>query len=123
VAEDEEVIRKVLQEMLRVVFRCPVDLAANGAEALTLVEHNRYDLIISDIRMPVMAGTEFYLRLQEVHPDLIRRFIFITGHPGEKSLRDEIARWNVPVLGKPFTLNRLDEICRPVLEAAEIPAA
>lgn len=122
VAEDEEVVRRLLQEMLRASFGCQVDLASNGAEALALAQVGNYDLIISDIRMPVMAGTEFYLRLRELFPHLTRRFIFITGHPGEKSLQDEIARWNIPVLSKPFSVNRLLEICQPMLAMDEAPA-
>jgi signal transduction histidine kinase/CheY-like chemotaxis protein len=122
VAEDEGVVRMVLQEMLRSHFGCHVDLAPNGAEALALAEESDYDLVISDIRMPVMAGTEFYLRLRELQPDLARRFTFITGHPGEQSLRNEIAQWNVPVLAKPFTLSRLVEICRPLLLVEDMAA-
>jgi PAS domain S-box-containing protein len=119
VAEDEAVVRLLLQEMLRSNLGCHVDMAPNGAEALALAEKSDYDLVISDIRMPVMAGTELYLRLREKHPKLARRFTFITGHPGEKSLRREIAQWNVPVLAKPFTLARLVEVCRPLLPLPE----
>ena len=119
VAEDEAVVRMVLQEMLRGNLGCQVDLAPNGAEALALAEESEYDLVISDIRMPVMAGTEFYLLLKERRPRLAQRFTFITGHPGESALRSEIAQWNVPVLAKPFTLTRLIEVCRPLLDCDE----
>jgi signal transduction histidine kinase/CheY-like chemotaxis protein len=118
VVDDEAVVRKLLQEMLRSEFGCDVDLAPNGAEALELAGQTEYHLVISDIRMPVMAGTEFYLRLRERQPKLAQRFAFITGHPGEKDLRNEIARWDVPVIAKPFTISRLTEVCVPYLSLA-----
>jgi signal transduction histidine kinase len=115
VVDDEDVVRILLQEMLRSTFGCDVDLAPNGAEALALIGRHSYDMVISDIRMPVMAGTELYQRLRDSHPELLQRFVFITGHPGSKSMQDEIAQWDVPVLAKPFTSKKLSQVCRPLL--------
>ena len=116
VVEDEEVLRLLLQEMFSVQFGCRVDVAPNGAEALAAIGCESYALVLSDIRMPVMSGTDFYLHLRENHPAMARRFVFITGHPGEKALETQIAEWNVPVIAKPFQLSRLVEICGPFLE-------
>ncbi|MDF3057673.1 MAG: hybrid sensor histidine kinase/response regulator [Rariglobus sp.] len=116
VVEDEEVLRLLLQEMFSVQFGCRVDVAPNGVEALAAVRRETYALVISDIRMPMMSGTDFYLHLRETHPALARRFVFITGHPGEKALETQITEWNVPVIAKPFQLSRLIEICGPFLE-------
>ena len=119
VVEDELVLRRLLQEILSTLFGCRVDVAANGAEALAAVEQETYAMVLSDIRMPVMSGTELYLRLRDVRPELSRRFIFVTGHPGDKQLEAEIAQWGVPVIAKPFTLARLSEACGPFLRTAE----
>jgi CheY-like chemotaxis protein len=79
--------------------------------------------VISDIRMPDMTGAEFFLRLRDCRPALARRFVFMTGHPGDSSLRAEMARWNVPVLAKPFTQAALLAACQDFLPAASpIPA-
>jgi len=118
VVEDEEVVRRLLQELLRTQFGCVVDLVANGAEALAAMEREQYALVLSDIRMPGMSGTDFYLRLREIQPHAARRFVFITGHPGEQHLEAEIAKWNVPVIAKPFTLPRLAEVCGPFFRSA-----
>lgn len=117
VVDDEDVVRLLLQKLLRVCFGSEVDLAANGADALALACKNPYKLVISDIRMPVMTGPELYLRLKESNPDLARQFVFITGHPGSQSLHEDIAHWNVPVLAKPFTAANLAEVCAPLLGA------
>ena len=116
VVEDEIIIRRLLLELLSTRFGCRVDVAANGLEALKLIERGSYALVLADIRMPEMSGTELYLRLRELHPELVRRFVFVTGHAGEKQLEAEITRWNVPVIAKPFTLARLAEICAPYLQ-------
>lgn len=119
VVEDEVVLRRLMQEILHTLFGCRVDVAANGVEALAAIEHETYAMVISDIRMPVMSGTELYLRLRDVRPELARRFVFITGHPGDKQLEAEISQWSVPVIAKPFTLARLSEACGPFLQTGE----
>jgi CheY-like chemotaxis protein len=116
VVEDEIVLRRLLQEILASRFGCRVEVASNGVEALAALESGYFSMVLADIRMPVMSGTELYLRLRELYPELARRFIFITGNPGEKQLEAEIARWNVPVIAKPFTLARLAEVCGPFLQ-------
>jgi len=119
VAEDEVVLQRLLQEILATQFGCRVDVVSNGVEALTAVERADYAMILSDIRMPVMQGIEFYLRLRDVRPELARRFVFVTGHPGDNRLEAEIAQWNVPVIAKPFKLARLAEVCGPFLKEAD----
>jgi CheY-like chemotaxis protein len=115
VADDEVVVRLLLQEMLRSNFLCDVDLASNGSEALELSTRADYDLIVSDVRMPRMSGPEFLRQLIECRPNLAERFVFITGNQGDLALRDEIAHWNVPVLAKPFTQSGLLKVCEPHL--------
>jgi len=111
VVDDEEVVRILLQRLIRSAFGSHVDLAANGLDALGLTKINKYDMVVSDIRMPIMSGTELYLRLRECDPRLARNFAFITGHPGSPSLQEEINQWGVPVLAKPFTSAKLVEVC------------
>jgi len=113
--DDEEVLRNVLQEMLHSCFNCSVDLAQNGAEALEAISNKHYDLIVSDIRMPVMDGPGLYTRLREMNHDAAKRFVFMTGHAGDKELEKQIAGWGVPVIAKPFRLSRLSEVCFPYL--------
>ncbi len=119
VVEDEEVVRRLLQEMLRTQFGCRVDLASNGAEALDALVRENYTLVLSDIRMPVMSGPEFFLHLRELQPKVARRFIFLTGYPGDRQLEEEIAQWDVPIMSKPFTLTRLAEVCGPFLRIVD----
>ena len=64
-----------------------VDVALGGRAGLDSVLCNRYDLIVSDIRMPDGNGQEFYERALAHDPALGRRFIFITGDTAGDSAR------------------------------------
>ncbi len=58
VVDDEEDVRETLREVVEMTG-CTALLAANGAEALELLQQRRPCLIILDLLMPVMTGTEF----------------------------------------------------------------
>lgn len=118
VVEDEEVLRKLLQEVIRSHFGCRVDAAVNGSEGLTQALRDHYDLIVSDIRMPELSGIELYLRLRELQPATAGRFIFVSGRSGDEQFNQEVKRWNVPLVAKPFTMARLTTVCMPFLRAA-----
>lgn len=122
VVEDEDVVRGFLQEALRAGFGCRVDATADAREALRRAETRAYALVISDVRMPAMNGPEFFRRLRELRPELAARFVFVTGHDGEESLAELLTEVCVPVLAKPFTMQRLNEVCGPLLRGRGQPS-
>jgi CheY-like chemotaxis protein/HPt (histidine-containing phosphotransfer) domain-containing protein/anti-sigma regulatory factor (Ser/Thr protein kinase) len=58
VVEDVEMSYEYIQKMLAVSFSIDCDLATNGEEAVEKARHNTYDIILMDIRMPIMNGYE-----------------------------------------------------------------
>ena len=44
--------------------------AKNGQEAVELVDNNTFDLVLMDIKMPIMDGLEATKAIKEKHPDL-----------------------------------------------------
>lgn len=56
--EDVAINRMVLQQYLHTWWQVEADEAENGAEAIALMEKNDYDLVLMDVRMPVMDGHE-----------------------------------------------------------------
>ncbi len=56
--EDMAINRMVLQQYLQSWWQMEADEAENGAEAVALIEKNDYDLVLMDVRMPVMDGHE-----------------------------------------------------------------
>ncbi|CAI6060048.1 response regulator [Cohnella sp. JJ-181] len=55
-----------------------VRTAPSGFAALDLMKRQRIDIILSDIRMPIMLGTEFARRAKEINPQV--SIVFISGH-------------------------------------------
>jgi CheY-like chemotaxis protein len=112
--EDEDSVRRATARYLsRLGYR--VDAAAEGGEALRLLDAGEYDIVVSDLRMPGLDGEELLHRLRERGGGLERRLIFLTGDtPGASSV-PEIAAEGIPVLFKPV---RLDEVAREISRLA-----
>jgi response regulator RpfG family c-di-GMP phosphodiesterase len=75
---DDEV--NILKSLRRLFITEPLELmaASSGAEALELMNHHQFDLIISDMRMPSMDGAEFLTRAYQIQPESYR--ILMTGY-------------------------------------------
>jgi CheY-like chemotaxis protein len=54
--EDSELIRSIVCDALQTCFPCVTTVVEDGAQALEELSHNSYDLVITDIMMPVMDG-------------------------------------------------------------------
>jgi heterodisulfide reductase subunit A len=87
VADDEEIVLSLLRDTLEDEGHA-IEVAANGPEALKLIEASPPDLIITDIRMPHMDGIELASRARQLCPDLV--VIFMTGYADLNSAKDAI---------------------------------
>lgn len=63
--EDNEVNRIVLLELLK-KLQISVDVAENGADALTQIQKNQYDCVLMDVQMPIMDGCLTTRRIKEI---------------------------------------------------------
>jgi GAF domain-containing protein len=86
-----------------------VEVAPGGRAGLESVRRNKYDLIVSDIRMPDGDGQEFYEQALIHDSALRRRFIFITGDTAGDEARAFIDGAEVPVVEKPFSPTAFEE--------------
>lgn len=73
--DDEQDIINSLKRVLRKDFN--IVTFTDGHAAIEYLSSNPIDIIISDMRMPVMDGAEFFTKSREYHPDAIR--ILLTG--------------------------------------------
>ena len=69
IVDDEEPIREVLASLLEAAGYEPTT-ATNGAEALKCLDGAAFDLVLSDILMPVMDGLELLKKIHASEPDL-----------------------------------------------------
>ncbi len=56
-----------------------VKMASNGKEAVDYLEKEEFDVVLSDIKMPVMTGLELGNWLYENKPEYLSRFVLVTG--------------------------------------------
>jgi len=116
VAEDEEVVRRLLVELLRRAGYKVLD-AANGVLALELARHYRepIHLLITDVAMPVMTGTELARQIGAVQPGL--RILLISGYSDPAKVADVQEQTEVAYLRKPFAPRALLGQVRALLDA------
>jgi len=114
VAEDEERMRDYLSRKVAEFdphFEC-VGTASDGEEAVDLVESRMPDLLITDIRMPVLGGLELVDRIRRTNPDL--RIIIVSGYSEFEYARRAIELGVDEYILKPVDLESLRETLRRV---------
>jgi two-component system NtrC family sensor kinase len=103
VVEDEIQIRQLLQEVLKSLGH-QVEVAGNGRDALGMIELKDYDLILIDVKMPEMSGSEFFAAIKRKGTALERRVVFVTGDLMNAETLQFVEGSGRPWLGKPFDL-------------------
>jgi two-component system NtrC family sensor kinase len=122
VLDDDPSIAGLLSEMLEALGHQPV-VCLTPPAALAALQTRPFDLVISDFRMPVMNGEEFYHALAKIDPELARRVIFLTGDVVNEETQQFLASTGNPHLDKPFQLARLEAVIAEVLSARTSMAA
>jgi len=116
--EDEPAISQVCRRVLA-SEGFEVDIAANGIEAEDRLRERDYNLIIIDIRTPVMNGKELYQYIKEEYSRLVERVIFTTGDVLAGETRSFLEQRGRPLLLKPFTPDNLRAIVKETLRQIE----
>lgn len=118
VVDDEENVLELLVQGL-VSAGYEVDGAKDGLEALSLVNSNKYDLIISDINMPRMPGTTLFNMVKAInYPSL---FVFLTGYAVSDDVEALIKKAD-GILYKPVDFEFLFEFVDKLLTGNKAPA-
>jgi|GEM_PF-254856 len=84
-----------------------VEVAATGRSALERVRSTRFDVVLSDLRMPDGSGEDFYRAAVIDQPGLAGRFVFMTGDTANPSPWQFVDEVEAPVVEKPFTADSL----------------
>ena len=111
-AEDEEAVRDFVTRALEADGH-EVHTVADGGEAVAAVPQHPYDLLLSDIVMPVMDGISLALSVANTHPEL--PILLMTGYPGEEARAHNLDRLIDRVVSKPFTLEEIQAHVREAL--------
>lgn len=107
VVDDEEPIRRLLQNELATPYR-EIHLAENGNQGLRMVRDFWFDVILLDLRLPDVEDLELLIKIRESVPDC--EVIMITGHGDINIAVDAMKLGACDFIPKPFNLDRLDLI-------------
>ncbi|MBD3308561.1 response regulator [candidate division KSB3 bacterium] len=108
-ADDEKTTRELLARALEATgFH--VQTVSNGAEALEKMRQEEFDLLITDLLMPNMTGTELIEQARKLLPDLIA--IVVTAHATLETAIQALQQGAYDYITKPFK----PEVIIPVIE-------
>src|SRR5436190_1679160 len=116
--DDEAGLRRAVVNFLK---RRGMHIVAveDGGDALRVLRRERFDVIVSDVRMPGMSGGEFLEQLRRDHPAMVRRLIFTTGDTFAADTSTLLREAGVPSLVKPYDFSKLEAVLHEVAEAAK----
>ena len=117
VAEDEEVLRDLIVRGLAQDGH-EVLSAQDGAEALDMLcrASEPFDLLLADIRMPLMDGIALALTAARDRPGLV--ILLMTTYTDQRARASSLDRLIQGVISKPFTLETLRAAVATALRAA-----
>jgi two-component system, cell cycle response regulator CpdR len=115
IAEDEEELRELVRRAL-VNDGHEVETAPDGAAALDALTRGpaRFDLLLADIKMPVMDGIALALAAARDHPELI--IVLMTGFADQRERAANLDALVHDVILKPFTLAEIKAAVQRALE-------
>ncbi len=114
IVDDSAVVRRILGSML-VGEGFSVDTAADGITAQDMLGKNEYDIVLVDLRMPIMTGIELYRRIEQGYPEVAAKIVFMSVDVPHLQTQSFFTKINRPFLLKPFTIDELMNASRGIV--------
>src|SRR5262245_35461832 len=117
IAEDEEGIRSLVARALSQDGHA-VTTANDGAEALDVLtrEQGEFELLLTDIRLPIMDGIALALAAARDHPNVA--ILLMTGYADQRERASGLDALIHDVIAKPFSLATIRTAVRDAIAAA-----
>ncbi len=113
IIDDEPEVLAALQRYFRRKYA--VRIATSAEEGVRVLKESPVNVVISDQRMPGMKGTEFFRKIKEEHPDVVR--MILTGYSDIDAVIAAINDGNIfRYITKPWNPEELDGIVREAFE-------
>ena len=119
IADDEPHIRNLLRRLLLSEGFCVCE-AGDGYEALAAVDACEVSVIVMDMLMPGMNGSEAILSLRTNPRFASTPILIITGHTGLRPQQWADPRSDIQVLTKPLNLDQVLTTVHQLVQAAEV---
>jgi len=113
VVDDKDSIRKMLMETLQAEGH-EVELAKTGHTAIEKAKHGRFDLVLTDLKMPEMDGLEVLANIKESNPET--SVIVMTAYGTIEDAVQAMKKGAYDFLTKPFDPSRLSVLIERALE-------
>lgn len=104
IIDDEKSIRRTLREILE-YEKYLVDEAADGIEGIAMIQKNKYDVVLCDIKMPKMDGIEVLDKIMQMSPETA--VVMVSGHGNIETAVEAVKKGAFDFIAKPLDLNRL----------------
>jgi PAS domain S-box-containing protein len=116
VVEDDPAVKALIRQALdRLGYRVLVSSDANEALAAAAAHVGRLPLLVSDIRLPGLAGPELAALLRPKHPGL--RVLYVSGYAGDEMIQRGLLGTDEAFLAKPFSADDLARRVRSLLDS------
>lgn len=123
--EDDKNLSFILKSSLeQMIGGYEIEVATNGKEGLEKLASGRFDVIVSDVEMPVMDGVTMVRQVRERYPDVA--IVFITGLTTARDVINGYQSGADFYIKKPFLPEELDAHIQAVLKvkrSASVPEA
>ncbi len=119
VIDDEKAIRRSIKEILE-FEKYIVEEAEDGQQGLDMAMKGNYDVVLSDIKMPKIDGTELLTKLMASGTN--SALIMMSGHGNIETAVDAVKKGAFDYLAKPIDLNRLLIAIRNALDKTTLVA-
>lgn len=108
IVEDDETLLELEVSLLEMMLSTSAALstAANGKIALDMCQKEKFDLVLTDIDMPVMTGDQFIDQLKGSNPENVSKFYILTGFVKNlETLKDKADK----IFQKPINIDSIIE--------------
>lgn len=116
-AEDESTVREFVSRVLTMHGHSVLE-AEDGAQAVELMNKHHFDLLLTDIVMPVMDGITLALKVRDTRPNV--PIILMTGYANESQRAHNLSVLIEELLSKPFNKDQLIKAVNNALAGAEL---
>jgi CheY-like chemotaxis protein len=120
IIDDALYITEVLSRLLR--HDGHIEVAHNGREGLQKIREKYFDVIISDISMPVMDGIEFYRHASAYDPEIGRRIMFFSASLSPEHT-DFLQRNRLRYLLKPAPISEIMKSVSEILHKTPVSSS
>lgn len=115
VIDDEQLLGQTIQ--LGLEDSMSVELETSGSRGLDrLLTDESIQLVLCDISLPDLSGIDIHARVSKERPELMKRFIVMTGGAVSTESRDFLESYEGPLLNKPFTLTQVENLVAGLLD-------